>query len=101
METTKQHPSYGMIDISQFTSTGTTFFGSDIVDNGGISITISTADVDRKLNDNWYHSDEQLIRISMSRSQWVDAITTSMNTSGVPCTLERVNGKGICPLIED
>lgn len=90
-----KHESYGMIDISRFTGNGSQFFGSDLVHNGGISITISTAEKERKLNSEWYHADKSLIRIELSHNQFVDAITSGMNTSGVPCTISRFNGLSI------
>jgi len=87
------HESCGMINICKFSSNKSTFFGSDITHQGGISITISTARKNRHLSKDWYHMDRELIEIEMSHSQYVDAITSGMNTSGVPCTIKRVNGK--------
>lgn len=91
----KQHESYGMIRVNKFTGNGSQFFGSDIVHNGGMSITISSAEVERGLSSEWYHDNKELIRIQLSSSQFVDAITSGMNTSGVPCTIIRFNNKGM------
>ena len=88
-EIKKQHESFGMIDVSRFTSNGSQYFGSDLVHNGGISITISNAEKVTKLNSDWYHAREELIRVELSHNQFVDAITSGMNTSGVPCTIKR------------
>lgn len=88
-EIKKQHESFGMIDISRFTSNGSQYFGSDLVHNGGISITISNAEKVTKLNSDWFHAREELIGIELSHNQFVDAITSGMNTSGVPCTIKR------------
>lgn len=85
----KQHESFGMIDISRFTSNGSQYFGSDLVHNGGISITISNAEKVTNLSSDWYNSREELIRIELSNNQFIDAITSGMNTSGVPCTIKR------------
>lgn len=94
METREKHESYGIIDVCKFSGNGSQFFGSDLIHNNGISITISTGEVVRKLSHEWYHADEELIRIELSANQFVDAITSGMNTSGVPCTIKRFNGKG-------
>lgn len=91
----KEHESYGMISISRFTGNGSQFFGSDLIHNGGISITISNAEKATKLSSNWYHSNKELIRIELSSNQYVDAITSGMNTSGVPCTIKRYNSRGV------
>lgn len=91
----KEHESYGMVQINKFSSNNSTFFGSDISHMGGISITISEADVDRKLSDNWYHSGKEIVRVEMSASQYVDAITSGMNTQGVPCTILRRENKSV------
>jgi len=90
---TKKHESYGMISIGKFNSNGTEFFGSDILQSGGITIQISKASVKRDLHREWYHAEEDIIEIQMSANQYVDAITSGMNTSGVPCTIKAINGK--------
>ncbi|MCK9544454.1 MAG: hypothetical protein M0R03_20740, partial [Novosphingobium sp.] len=90
-----KHESYGMISISKFTGNKSQFFGSDLIHNGGVNITISGASKERKLSREWYSSEETLIKVNLSYNQFVDAITSGMNTSGVPCTVEYVNGKRI------
>jgi len=94
-EEIQEHESYGMINISRFNSNNSQFFGSDLSHNGGISITISKGEKARQLNSDWYRSKDELIRIELSHNQFVDAITSGMNTSGVPCTIKRFSGKGI------
>jgi hypothetical protein len=94
-ETLKTHASYGMIDICKYQGGSGQFFGSDIIHNGGISLKIHTAEHRRALSNNWYHPKQQIIEVRMSYAQWVDAITSGMNTVGVPCTIESFNGKRI------
>ncbi len=89
------HESYGMVSISRFSCNGAEFFGSDIYHNGGISISISKADVDRQYHREWFHSGQEIIRVRMSANQYIDAITSGMNTNGVPCTIERLDNKGV------
>lgn len=94
-EEIKEHESYGMIDVSRFSGNNSQFFGSDLSHNGGISITICNAEKARNLNSDWFHSKDELIRIELSHNQFVDAITSGMNTSGVPCTIKRFGNNKI------
>jgi len=86
------HESYGMIDIAKFTGKRE-FFGSDIIQNGGINIVISKASVERDLSTEWFHAEEEIISVEMSSNQFIDAITSGMNTAGIPCTIKHINGK--------
>jgi hypothetical protein len=90
-----EHESYGMISISKFTGRELEYFGSDLVHNSGVTITISSADKETKLSSDWYRSKADLIEIELSNNQFVDAITSGMNTSGVPCTIKRIARKSI------
>ena len=92
---TEKKECYGKISISKFQSNGCTFFGSDIVHNGGISIEISDAYIDRSHSKNYIGSNKNLIKIRMSHNQFVDLITSAMNTDGVPCTIDHMYGKKI------
>ena len=61
METNKDnHESYGMISIAKFNGKSQ-FFGSDLEHGGGISITISKGEVERKLFSEWYYGGEEMI----------------------------------------
>ncbi len=86
-----EHESCGMIYIAKFTGQSE-FFGSDIIQNGGIKIIISKASVKRNLSTEWYHGENEIIRVEMSSNQFIDAITSGMNTSGVPCTIKHIQG---------
>lgn len=86
----KEHESFGMIEISRYSGNNQQFFGSDLYQNGGITLRISNAQVETKYNSEWYHHTAPLIEVRMSHNQFVDAITSGMNTNGVPCTIQRV-----------
>lgn len=90
----KQHESYGMIQVSKYTGTSD-FYGSDIKHNNGITITISKSSVERDLSRERFSQEKELIQIDMSNNQFVDAITSGMNTTGVPCTIKSINGERI------
>ncbi len=89
------HESYGQIRVVKFTGNGCEFFGSDIVHSGGITLEISRCSVDEKYNSKFFHEEEELIRVQMSNSQYVDMITSAMNTQGVPCTLIRTENRRV------
>lgn len=91
----KKHPSYGKISISRFSSNRVEFFNSDLYHSGGINLTISKGSVERRHGSEHVYSEEDLIQVRMSNSQFIDAITSGMNTDGVPCTIERVLGENI------
>ena len=88
--------SYGIIDISrcQIGGNGKKLFGSDVRHNNVISLSIKQGYYDRGLNNDWFYGNEELIRIELSPVQFAEAIT-NLNTSGVPCTITRYNGKSI------
>ena len=91
-ELPKESSRYGMISVHRTNSTGTHLVGSDIEHQQFITLKISTANYERNLKNDWFFPDRNLIEISMSLSQWAEFIS-SPNTSGVPCTLERIQGK--------
>ena len=91
-ELPKESSRYGMISVHRTNSTGTHLVGSDIEHQQFITLKISTANYERTLKNDWFFPDKNLIEVSMSLSQWAEFIS-SPNTSGVPCTLERIQGK--------
>ena len=83
-----KHESYGMVGVSRVThSHGTSLFGSSIKHSDTIRLSIKTAEVDRHLNRDWYHGNDQLIEIELSPTQFAEMITCMNMSDGVPCTL--------------
>lgn len=91
----REHESYGILQINKFTGNNQQFFGSDLIHSGGISVTVSTANAIDKEGYSIVHGDKQIVSFEMSYSQWLDAITSGMNTQGVPVTLKYANGSRI------
>lgn len=85
MEKTKS--SYGMISASRVNSTGTPLFGSDIMHENFITVSIKEAshELGRSVE---IFPNKEIIRIAMTAVQWADLLC-NMNTQGVPCTIER------------
>lgn len=82
------HPSYCTVRFSRTNSSHQKpFFGSSIKPNSYITLTISSAEIDRKLNNDWIHSGRELIQVGMTEAQFAELITTINMGSGTPATL--------------
>jgi hypothetical protein len=89
----EEHPAFGMIRASRTTvgggpGAGAVLFDSDIKHGHTVRIVIERATRKRDLNHDWIHGGQELVEIEMSEAQWASFVS-SMNTSGVPCTLRR------------
>ena len=84
----ESHPSWGLVSAHRVQSTpGSILFDSDIRHGHFIRLEVKRATRDRDLHRDWiHHSGQPLIEIDMSEAQWA-AMTSSMNTTGVPCTI--------------
>jgi len=75
-------------------------FGSSILHSNFLELTISRAEEVRSevCGDRYYEKDE-IVRVSMSASQFAEMITTMNHGSGVPVTIDRVMGEKMpaCP----
>ena len=91
-ELQRESSRYGMISVHRTNSTGSHWVGSDIEHQQYITLKISKAIYERNLKNDWWFDRDNIIEVSMTLSQWAEFIS-SPNTSGVPCTLDRVQGK--------
>lgn len=82
------HPAFGMISASRMSvGGGAVLFDSDIKHGHTVRITVQRASRKRDLNHDWIHGGgPDLIEVEMSEAQWASFVS-SMNTSGVPCTI--------------
>jgi hypothetical protein len=100
---TTAHESFGMAGFSRSTTggDGVTLFGSSIKHGNVIRFTVRNAEVDRHLEQDWYHVTNRLpiVEIEMSQSQFAEMITSMNMGDGIPVTLRYVNGKKMedCP----
>lgn len=92
------HPSFGIISISRGTcSHHMNLFGSSIKQKTFIQLNINRASLRRNLHrDNFFQEGVPIISVYMSPTQFADAIT-SLNSDGVPCTIDFVDGKPVKP----
>tara|TARA_R110000796_G_scaffold231853_5_gene349927 strand:+ start:1125 stop:1745 length:621 start_codon:yes stop_codon:yes gene_type:complete len=84
----KEKDSFGMISASRVSSTGQFLFGSDIKHSAFVTLTISTATFDEEKTNHHIFTKDQIVRVAMTAVQWADLLC-NMNTTGVPCTIER------------
>jgi hypothetical protein len=82
-----KHPTFGMISICRTQGQGTPLFGSSILHNHTIRITISHAELCRNLNNDHYFDRERIVEFEMSSTQFADAITSLNVGCGTPVTL--------------
>lgn len=84
------HPAYGMINICQ-TSGDAVLVGSAVKHGHFVSLEISTAERHKdNYAEHWLPKD-MLCRISLSHAQLAEMLFAT-NSSGVPCTLQYVQG---------
>lgn len=85
-----KHPSFGMVGLSRRSSShGVPLFGSNIQHQHTITLTIKKAELNRHLNNDWFHGNEQLIEIELSGSQYAELISSFNQGDGVPCTIRQ------------
>lgn len=96
------HLAFGSISASRVSQGGggKVLFDSDVKHAHYVVVKISGAVRDRKLQRDWIYQDNRpYIEVAMSESQWASFVS-SMNTSGVPCTINWTKEHGYHPLLE-
>lgn len=94
------HPAFGQIRAGRVSnSPGAVLFDSDITHQHTVVIQISTATRQRNLNHDYIHPGRELIEVELSEAQWASFVS-SMNTSGVPCTLRHTETDRNLPGLE-
>lgn len=95
-----RHPAFGLIRFSRISGGDKSFFGSDLKQDHCIQLEVVQAEVNRTLRKEWYgenYSDKNrnVLRLKMTSNQFSELITSLNMGSGVPCTLEYVNGEKV------
>lgn len=97
----EQHPSYGILQISRCTSSvPKNVFGSSIKHTNTIRMQLSKAYVRRDLSNDFYMTDDHIVEIEMSESQFAEMICSMNMGSGTPVTITWLRGEGMieqCP----
>jgi hypothetical protein len=96
----ERHPGFGQIQAVRGSNhPGAVLFDSDIKHQHTIRLTVTAATRDRDLNRDWIHSTgAPLIEVEMSEAQWASFVS-SMNTSGVPCTVRATETQRTVPAV--
>lgn len=94
------HPSYGIASVTRVTGNPGCLFGSPLDHHyTSFRIRVSGAIRDLESSDGMDHirSDRanQYIEIELSANQFTDLITNMNTGDGVPCTIRRLNNKGV------
>lgn len=91
-EETLTHPAFGMIRASRCQGGRGVLFGSDLIHNGHICITISTGQLRRTLSNDWYNSRNEIVEVALSEAQWATFVSSLNMGDGIPCTIESRDG---------
>lgn len=95
------HPAFGMMRAGRVSnSPGSVLFDSDLRHQHTVVVTIETATRKRDLSRDWIHGERQLIEVEMSEAQWASFVS-SMNSSGTPVSLRRVQGERLPEMVYD
>lgn len=91
-EKTREEDYMGMVSWSRLSGGARPMFGTEIKTSNPIRLEICHAEECRDLSKNWYFPRKQIVEIELSPIQWAEFLTSG-NTSGVPCTIKRIDGE--------
>lgn len=87
------HESFGQIKFNRVNSNGTKFYGSELGQNNYITMTVHHSEIYRDLTQDRYFPTGEIVKIRMSSGQFAELITSMNCGTGIPCTIERIQGK--------
>lgn len=91
-ETKTRHPAFGQISAGRV-SGHTPLYASDFTHQHYMTVKISTSSLNRGLNRDWHFGEQEFIQVAMTEAQWATFVSSPNMGSGVPCTIERREGK--------
>jgi hypothetical protein len=89
------HESFGQIQFNRSNANGTHFYGSELPQDHYISMEVHHSEIHRELTQDRYYNRGQVLRIRLSSGQFAEMLTSMNCGSGVPCTIERIEGRKI------
>lgn len=92
------HESFGQILFCRSNGNNTNFYGSELPQDHYITMEVHHSEIQRELTQDRYYNKGQILRIRMSSGQFAEMLTSMNCGSGVPCTIERIEGKKIAEL---
>lgn len=101
----KHHPSYGMLQLtrSSLGGNGTALYGSSIMHNDVIRLTIMSGYMEERNGQNRYYAKTGrrncIVEVDMSYTQFAEVITSLNMGDGVPVTITNIGGQPVpkCP----
>jgi len=98
-QTSESHPAFAMIGAyrTSISPPGASLFDSEIRHQHTVVLRLERAVRQRDLNRDWIYGRDRIVEVEMSEAQWASFVS-SMNTSGVPCTLRWLDGEKIEPV---
>ncbi len=91
-----KHPSFGQVRFTRTSGNNTLFYGSELPQDHYITMEVHQSEIQRELTqDRYYSFGVPLIKIRMSSGQFAEMLTSLNVGSGVPCTIERLNGQKV------
>lgn len=88
------HPSYGVITVNRKASIHKkSLYGSNMRHNYTICLRIKKSYKKHDIIRDWYRSDETLMEIEMTPSQWAELMSVVDLDYGIPCTIKYNNGE--------
>lgn len=87
------HPSFGQLYFGRINSNGQNFYGSELEQDNYMQMELYESEVTRELTTDRYFGKKLIARIRMTSGQFAELITSLNRGSGVPCTIEYLNGK--------
>jgi hypothetical protein len=91
-----EHPAYASIGASRVSGGHTHLYDSDFKHSHYMTVRIYKSQLCRSLSNDWHFSpNTPYIEVSMSEAQWATFVSSPNIGSGVPCTLESLNGEHI------
>lgn len=95
-----RHPAFGLIRFSRMSGGSKDFFGSDLKQENYIQLEVVQAELNKTLTKEWFgenysNKNRNVIRLKMTSNQFSELITSLNMGSGVPCTLECINGEEV------
>jgi len=88
------HPAFAQIGASRV-SGHAHLYDSDFNHQHYITIRICGSEMGRGLSNDWHFARKEYIEVSLSEAQWATFVSSMNVGSGVPCTLQHLNGQSV------
>ena len=95
-----KHSAFGQIQFIRTTGGNRRFYGSELPQNHYITLEIHHSEIHRELTHENYYNTGEIIRLRLSSGQFSELITSMNIGSGIPCTIERLEGQEVEELPE-